>query len=383
MVFGVTLISVLGVASIAPAFPGITAALGVPRADAAWLISMFTIPGLLFTPVTGLLSDRYGRRRVLIPCLFLFGAAGGACFFAPDFRTLLLLRFLQGIGSAPLNALNVTLIGDFFKGKDRSAAMGYNTSVIGIGTACYPAVGGLLAVIGWNYPFLLALMAVPVGTWALFGLREGRKAKDPARPARTFSASLLPGLKKRGTPLLFLISMATFIIQYGGFLTFLPFYLAGNFGATPVAIGLVSTSMSLSSAFVSPIAGHFYRRERGNLLLAAAFSLYAAALFFILHVPGCLGMAAPAILFGIGQGINIPTLLTMLTDRSPEGDRAMFLSINSMALRLGQTIGPLLFGIIFASLGIRAVFTTGGAMAVVMAVVIFIFLKEERVNRES
>ncbi|HBG15081.1 MAG TPA: MFS transporter, partial [Synergistaceae bacterium] len=129
-----TLISVLGVASVAPAFPEMIRALGVNQEDVAWLISAFTIPGLLFTPVTGFLSDRYGRRKILVPCLFLFGVAGGACFLARDFRTLLFLRFLQGVGSAPLNALNVALIGDFFKGNDRSAAMGYNTSVIGVGT---------------------------------------------------------------------------------------------------------------------------------------------------------------------------------------------------------------------------------------------------------
>lgn len=91
-----------------------TRALGVNQEDAAWLISAFTIPGLLFTPLVGLLSDRYGRRRVLIPCLFLFGAAGGACFFASGFGALVTLRFLQGIGSAPLNVLNAALIGDFF-----------------------------------------------------------------------------------------------------------------------------------------------------------------------------------------------------------------------------------------------------------------------------
>nr|MBP7079351.1 hypothetical protein [Synergistales bacterium] len=57
IVFGVTLISVLGVASVTPAFPEMTRALGVNQEDAAWLISAFTIPGLLFTPLVGLRSD--------------------------------------------------------------------------------------------------------------------------------------------------------------------------------------------------------------------------------------------------------------------------------------------------------------------------------------
>jgi len=360
------------VASIAPAFPEIIRALGVQQEDTAWLISAFTIPGLLFTPVTGHLSDRFGRRKVLIPCLLLFGVAGGACFLAGDFRTLLILRFMQGVGSAPLNALNVVLIGDFFEGHDRSAAMGYNTSVIGVGTASYPAIGGLLAMVGWNYPFLLSLIAIPIGIWAYMRLDEGKRGTPSAARSNVKKVSpLLPELLKKGTPVLLFASMMTFIIQYGCFLTFLPFYLKFGYGATPLTIGLVSAAMSLSSAVTSSGAGWFMGRFRGRSLLSTAFIFYASALLFILHVPGSSGMIIPAVLFGVGQGINIPNLLTMLTDNSPEESRAMFLSLNSMSLRLGQTVGPPIFGMIFASQGIRAVFTTGAVMAAAMAVIIF------------
>jgi predicted MFS family arabinose efflux permease len=112
--------------------------------------------------------------------------------------------------------------------------------------------------------------------------------------------------------------------------------------------------------------------------MSAAFILYGSALLFILRAPGCCGMIVPAVLFGVGQGINIPNLLTALTDRAPEGSRATVLSLNSMALRLGQTLGPPLFGMIFASRGIEAVFITGAVMAVGMAVVVFWFLGENK-----
>ena len=366
-----TLISVLGVASVAPAFPEIIRALGVHQEDAAWLISAFTIPGLLFTPVTGFLSDRYGRRKILIPCLFLFGIAGGACFLARDFRTLIFLRFLQGVGSAPLNALNVALIGDFFKGNDRSAAMGYNTSVIGVGTAIYPALGGLLAMAGWNYPFLLALVALPVGFWAYLGLNEGDRFPPGGQSAGGAPRPLLRELARKGVPVLLFASLMTFVIQYGGFLTFLPFYLESGYGATPLTIGLVSAAMSISSAVTSYRAGWFSARFSSRSLMAIAFILYCSALLFILHVSGCSGMIVPAMLFGIGQGINIPNLLTTLTNNTPEENRAMVMSLNSMSLRLGQTLGPPLFGMVFASRGIEAVFTTGAVMAGGMAVAIF------------
>jgi len=110
--------------------------------------------------------------------------------------------------------------------------------------------------------------------------------------------------------------------------------------------------------------------------VTAAFALYGFALLFLLRAPGCCGMLIPAALFGMGQGVNIPNLLTALTDRAPEENRAVVLSLNSLSLRLGQTLGPPLFGAIFASRGIEAVFTAGAVLAAAMAVVIFTFLGE-------
>jgi MFS family permease len=67
--------------------------------------------------------------------------------------------------------MNVTLIGDIFPGRQRTKAMGYNASVLSIGTASYPAIGGALAMIGWNWPLFLPLFAIPMGFVVLFFLK--------------------------------------------------------------------------------------------------------------------------------------------------------------------------------------------------------------------
>lgn len=96
----------------------------------------------------GALSDRFGRRRIVVPSLLIFGLAGGACASAPNFETLLTLRALQGVGSAGLAAISYAIIGELYGGQERTTALGYNSSVLSIGTASYPAVGGALAVFG-------------------------------------------------------------------------------------------------------------------------------------------------------------------------------------------------------------------------------------------
>jgi hypothetical protein len=132
---GVTLMAVLGSSSVSPAFPKVVAELGISPGQVGLLITVFTLPGVFLTPVSGVLSDKFGRKTVLIPSLLLFGVAGGACALARDFELLLGLRVLQGVGAAALGATNVTLIGDLFAGRERTAALGYNSSVLSAGTA--------------------------------------------------------------------------------------------------------------------------------------------------------------------------------------------------------------------------------------------------------
>ncbi len=78
IVFAVTLMAVLGTSSVTPAFPEVAQELGVSRGQVGLLITVFTLPGVFLTPVLGALSDRFGRRKILIPSLLLFGIAGGA-----------------------------------------------------------------------------------------------------------------------------------------------------------------------------------------------------------------------------------------------------------------------------------------------------------------
>ncbi len=369
IVLGVTLMSVLGVASVTPAFPEISREMGLSAARTALLVSVFTIPGLFFTPFLGLLADRHGRKKVLVPCLFLFGLAGGGCALVSDFRVLLVLRFLQGVGASALNSLNVTLIGDFFTGRERSEAMGYNASILGIGTATYPALGGLLATFGWRFPFALAFTGVFIGLWALAGLDEG-SGPERGQKRRFDPEGLKSAVFQRTTLLLLATSVMTFIILYGAFLTYLPFFLSDRYGASPLQVGLVAASMSFANAVTASKSRFFAERLSERCRLVAAFSLYAFALVLVLLVPACCGTVLPAVLFGIGQGFNMPTLLTMLSELAPEKNRAVFLSLNSMSLRLGQTVGPLFMGGVYSLFGIEAVFFGGAALAILMVVLL-------------
>ena len=100
VVVSITLTGIMANTLVTPATPDIVDDFGVGRAGVGLLLAAATAPGIVLAPVIGVLSDRYGRRRTVVPCLVVFGITGGLAAFAPSFDVLLALRLLQGVGSA-------------------------------------------------------------------------------------------------------------------------------------------------------------------------------------------------------------------------------------------------------------------------------------------
>lgn len=378
IVFSITLIAVLGVASLTPAFPKMAKELNLSASSIGLLITIFTFPGIILTPIFGIWADRWGRKKILIPSLFLFGIAGGACFFVRDFNLLLILRFIQGVGAASLGSINVTIIGDLFSGKDRAAAMGYNASVLSIGTAIYPALGGGLAMIAWYYPFALFFIAIPVGLLALFNLKNPEP--DSRQKLGEYLSAAWDSVKDRRVLGLFIASIVTFVILYGSYLTFFPFILGHKFNASAGTIGLIMSAMSISTAITSSQLGKLTKRIAENDLMKIAFIFYAISLISIPFAPSIKLMIIPAVFFGFAQGMNIPSIQTLLAGIAPMEQRAVFMSINGMVLRLGQTLGPLIMAAVYSIGGINWTFFAGAFFAILMVIIVFVFIKPKNAS---
>jgi len=372
-IFGVTLIAVLGVASIAPALPTIARELDVSAQRVGLLITVFTFPGALLAPLFGLLADRFGRKVVLAPALLLFAVGGVACTLAPDFRWLLIARFVQGIGAAPLGSINVTLIGDLYEGRRRMTAMGYNASVLSVGTASYPLLGGALAALAWNAPFLLALASLPVVASVIWVLRSPRLV-DQA-DLGSYAADVLRSFRGRLIALV-LASMLTFIMLYGVILTYLPFLMSSRFGSSTAMIGAVLSTMSVTTGVMSSQLGRLTLRFGVNWVLMVATMLYLVSLLGMMLVNSVLSMLLPVALFGMANGLNIPTLQTLIAGEVRREVRAAVMSVNATALRLGQTLGPLVMGWAYLWGGLRAVLISGAACACLLLIMAATWLKE-------
>ena len=369
IIFIVTLTYIMGVSSITPAFPKIVKELNISAKDVGLLITAFSFPGILLVPFLGVIADRWSRKRIIIPFLMLFGVAGGLCFFVRDFKLLLILRLIQGIGAAPLGALTVTIIGDLYSRKELIVAMGYNSSIRSIGSAIYPAIGGALAMIGWHYPFILPVIAVPIGFLVLFAL----KVQEPENELhiREHLNIVWKKLKNHQVARLLVIGIIIFIIYFGSYMTYFPLLLGNSFAASPLIIGLSMASISLIAAFTSSQLGKITRFFSERTILKISFILYALALLIISLISQLWLFFIPVIIFGIAHGMSIPVIQALFAEAAPLKYRATFMSVSGMTFRMGQTLGPFLMGLVIGVWGISGAFYAGVILSITMFTIVF------------
>jgi ACDE family multidrug resistance protein len=371
IVFGVTLMAVMGVASISPAFPKIQRELGITPNQVGLLITFFTLPGALLTPIVGVMADRYGRKKILIPSLFLFAIAGTACTFIKDFNLLLWMRAVQGIGAAALGSINSTIIGDLYDNKHRIEAMGLNASVLSIGVASYPSIGGAMALIGWNYPFLLSALALPIGILALILLKNPEPRST--QTIKEYLSGTWSHLRNMKIAALFSAGMISFIIMYGAYLTYFTILMGDKFNASSLTIGIIMSVASLSNAITASQLGRIHRRLSMTTILKISFSVYALSMLLVPFMSNLWLLLVPAILSGMANGATLPSIQTSVAEIAPLEYRGAIMSLNNMMLRLGQTLGPPLIGIAYVYGGINATFFAAAGISVMVPLVATIF----------
>ena len=384
IVFAVSMMGLMSVASIAPAFPRMMQALNLSTAQIGLIVTCFSLPSALLAPVLGIMADRFGRRIILGPCLILFGISGFACAFVDSFGVLLILRGFQGIGASAFASVTITMIADIYKGQKVAEAMGYNSMVISFSVAIYPIIGGALAMMDWHYPFLLPILAVPVGLAVLFTMdyTEPKRAES-MRDYLSGTWQCLKDVKLLG---FFGTCLISFLLLYGAFITYFPLLLAERFNASPFIIGLITAIGSLSMAVSSSQAGRFFSHFSAGAMLKMGFIGFIAGALLVPFLPSLPLIIIPGIVVNFGMGIIIPCLQTSVSQMAPPEYRGAVMSLNSTSIRIGQTVGPPVMAIAYSIGSFNAVYYTAAALSLLMLVITIVsgrFLRHNGGTGES
>ena len=374
IIISITLISIMGGPTIAPMLPDLAKVFDVSSKEIELVMIVFFLPIGIATPILGILADRIGIRKVLVPSLLLFAIAGGCSSFAQDFQTLLWCRFLQGLGVASLDFIVLIMISMLYRGKALRKAMSLNIGILGLSAAIYPIMGGALANFSWRAPFLLTVTAFPLVMLILMVLKLPQKPSSSQNSNLKIYLQNIWHITKNPAVLgLMLVRGSIFAIQFGAFITYLPILAGNNLGASGLLIGLILTSMSLSLSVVASQMIRLAPRTSEITLIKLSFVIIAIALSIIPAIHHAWMLIFPSMLFGVAQALAMPSSQALLAGLAADNARAGFMAINASVQSLGQAVGPLIAGISLEFWDIDGVFWASAGISLT-TFVLFDFL---------
>jgi DHA1 family tetracycline resistance protein-like MFS transporter len=353
-VFVTVLLDVIGIGMVIPVLPTLIGSLtgeGVSEAaiDGGWLIFVYAGMQFLFAPVIGNLSDRFGRRPVLLISVLTFGLDNLICALAPTLGWLFLGRFLAGISGGSFTTASA-YIADISTAENRARNFGFMGMAFGIGFVLGPTLGGLVGEYGPRVPFFVAAgLSLVNFAFGYFFLKETLPA-DKRRPFSLKRANPLGAIREmRKYPTILGLAAVVVIYQIAHDANPSVWSYSGalRFGWSEAEIGLSLAAVGVSMAIVmGGLIGPIVRRlgERraallGLLLSAAGFTGYAFAtagwMMFVFMVPFAF------------IGLIEPSLRAIATGEVPENAQGELMGAIASLKSLTMVMSPILMTQLF------------------------------------
>ncbi|SEM65607.1 MFS transporter [Paenibacillus sp. OV219] len=329
------------------------------------------VTSFLFQPLWGKLSDRYGRKMMLLRSGFGMAVVMTLMGFATSPWHLLLLRMVNGTISG-FNPAAVSLVSATTPKKQMGFAMGTLQSGGIAGTILGPFLGGLLAdAVGYRPIFYITGISLFIASLlAYFIVKESfNREVAAARP----NVSVIEGFKQLSrVPQLMSLFAVTFLLQFAniGPMPLMPLYVQQLHGtAVNLAFwaGFVGSAAGLSNMIAAPLLGRLSDRIGQERVLG--ISLIGAALLFIpqAFVDSVWQLLLCRLLQGCFLGGLIPSVNALVRRFTPDGMEGRAFSLNSSMLALGNMVGPIVGGFVSGWTGISGVFIISAVLFVVNA----------------
>jgi DHA1 family tetracycline resistance protein-like MFS transporter len=370
LVFLTVFLDLVGFGIVIPLLPLYAQRFGAGPVAVTWLVAVYSLMQFFFAPWWGRVSDRVGRRPILL--LGLFGSAVSYLAFglAGSLVVLFAARILAGVMSAHIGVAQA-YVADVTPPEKRARGMGLIGAAFGLGFIFGPAIGGVLARYGAAVPFLgAAALTAANGVLAVFLLPESL----PVGLRGTPEASVRPGLATRLQVLFgrntdgrlralyatsFLVTTAFAAVE-----ATLSLWTDRRWHFTPAQVAFFFAYLGVVAVAAQGLLVHrLVKRygERRTALLGLA--LLSASLVAIPLAPSTALLAVAGALFALGQGAVIPAVSSLISRQGGPAEQGRLLGASQSLSALGRVLGPAWGGLAFARLGIGAPALSGAALA--------------------
>ena len=367
-------IDITGFGLILPLLPFWAERLGAGPVGVTLIVTAYALAQFLFTPLLGSLSDRYGRRPIILLSLLIEACAFALTALAGTLPLLLLARFIGGLGASNIGSAQA-VVADVTPPEGRARGMGLIGASIGLGFVVGPALGGLLSPLGATLPFWVAMgVALANALLVLAFLPETRKQRigqATNAPAKRGAPALVAGwqrtLRQPAVARLVAINLL-FTLAFTAMEAIFPLFSQHTFGWTAEQNGYIFTYVGVVIVIMQGgLVGRLVKRWGEHRLLLAGLALLAVGLALL---PISTQLATLLVALGIlsaGEGAVTPTSSALLSFASPADAQGETLGLGQGVGGLGRIIGPLLAGVLF-TLGVGVPFIVGASLLALAAV---------------
>lgn len=344
VLFSVIVVDLIGFGIVVPILPFWADHYGANGALLGLLLTSHAAMQFLFSPLWGKLSDRIGRRTVML--ITIAGTAISLLFLglADSLPQIFLARLLSGIFGSNISVATAYLT-DVTEEADRTRWMGMIGASFAVGFTLGPPIGGLLARAGHGVPMLVAAaMAAANFIWAAIALRE------PARHQNRPVANMTSRLDVLRNPVIgricfvyFLFSVAVTQLE-----TTFAFLMLHRFGFDALGVGLIMLGMAvvmggIQGGAMKRLAARFHERR----LILVGLSLMAVAFFAVPLPQTAPFLLLPLMLAAVGRGISQPPMMSLVSTRADEGSRGIVMGVFQSSASAARVVGPLIAGALY------------------------------------
>ena len=373
--FFIVFLDLVGFGMIVPVLPFYAEHLGIAPSLVIFLFGLYSFGQLFGAPLWGAMSDRTGRRPVLLATLAANAIANVALAFTDDPWTLALSRLVSGLAAGNIS-IAYAYVADITPDAERPKALGMLGAAFGLGFILGPAIGGIL---GGSDPTTanisrVALSAAFMSALAFFAtlarLKESHgpehRAISQAQP-RGIKWELLSRPSLRQLLAMTMIVVGAVSMLQGTF----SLWAAESLGVSPRNLGFVFALIGVMAVGIQGgLIGRLTARFGPERLTRAGALFVAVSLVFIPFSPNVWAALFPMGLYGIGSALFSPSVSTLITRAAGPAERGAVLGVFQGVSSLGRVVGPVAASGIAAVAGLRvpfwvaAVVTLGGAFMV-------------------
>lgn len=375
MVALVVLVDITGFGLILPLLPFWAERLGAHPFEVGLILTVYALAQFLFTPVLGTLSDRFGRRPVILISLLIEALGFALTAVSASLPLLLVSRFIGGLGASNIGSAQA-VVADVTSPKDRARGMGMVGAAIGVGFVVGPALGGLLASFGSTVPFWAAFgVALANALLVLWRLPETRAQRAPSTGSSKASRSpfaVFAGWQRAlQTPALarLIVVNLIFTLAFTAMEAVFPLFSQDVFGWKATQNGYIFTYVGVLIVIMQGgLVGRLVQRfgERGVQI--AGLALLAIGLGLLPFSESLALLLVALALLSIGDGAVTPTNNALISLATPVDAQGETLGLSQGMAGLGRMVGPVIAGWLFG-IGIGLPFFFG-AVLVLLALLV-------------